>query len=142
MFISPMLLQTAPGPFSHSDFIYEPKIDGHRMIYSQQNGKVRLYTRHNNDSTRQYPELKLPFTDDIILDGEVACVDPATGVSDFESVMSRFQARRVDKIKQLTTTMPAYFGIFDILMYKGQDLTGLPLLRRKEILAEIISPLQ
>lgn len=33
-----MLLQTATGPFSHSDFIYEPKIDGHRLIYSQESG--------------------------------------------------------------------------------------------------------
>lgn len=35
MFISPMLLQTAAGPFSSNDYIYEPKIDGHRLIYSQ-----------------------------------------------------------------------------------------------------------
>ncbi|MDF9845405.1 ATP-dependent DNA ligase [Paenibacillus sp. PastF-1] len=140
MFISPMLLQTAPGPFSHSEFIYEPKIDGHRLIYSQQNGKIRLYTRHDNDCTRQYHELQLPFADDVILDGEVACVDPTTGVSDFESIMSRFSARRTDKITQLTGTLPAYYGIFDILQYKGQDLTGLPLMRRKEILARLALP--
>lgn len=140
MFISPMLLQTAPGPFSHSDFIYEPKIDGHRMIYSQQAGKVRLYTRHNNDCTRQYPELQLPFVEDVILDGEIACVDPATGVSDFEAVMSRFQARRADKIQQLTATLPAYYAIFDVLMHKGQDLRGLPLMQRKEILAGLALP--
>ncbi|GGF72670.1 SPBc2 prophage-derived DNA ligase-like protein LigB [Paenibacillus albidus] len=140
MFISPMLLQTASGPFSHSDYIYEPKIDGHRLIYSQQAGKVRLYTRHNNECTRQYPELQLSFDDDIILDGEVACVDPATGVSDFESVMSRFQARRADKVQQLTASLPAYYAIFDILQYKGQDLRGLPLLRHKEILAGLTLP--
>ncbi|QUL57594.1 ATP-dependent DNA ligase [Paenibacillus tritici] len=140
MFISPMLLQTASGPFSHSDYIYEPKIDGHRLIFSQQAGKVRLYTRHDNDCTPQYPELQLPFADDIILDGEVACVDPATGVSDFEAVMSRFQSRRADKIQQLIATLPAYYAIFDILHYKSQDLRGLPLLRRKEILAGLSLP--
>jgi DNA ligase-1 len=140
MFISPMLLQTAAGPFSHSDYIFEPKIDGHRLIYSQQSENVRLYTRHDNDCTRQYPELQLPFDDDVILDGEVACVDPATGVSDFESVMSRFQTRRADKIQQLTTTLPAYYAIFDVLQYKGQDLRGLPLMRRKEILAGLTLP--
>ncbi|MEK5417223.1 MULTISPECIES: ATP-dependent DNA ligase [Paenibacillus] len=128
MFISPMLLQTTAGPFSHSDFIYEPKIDGHRLIYSQESGKIRLYTRHNNDCTRQYPELHLPFAEDVVLDGEVACVDPTTGVSDFEAVMSRFQARRTDKITQLTGTLPVYYAIFDILMYKGKDLRGLHLM--------------
>ncbi|WP_238996477.1 hypothetical protein [Paenibacillus pinistramenti] len=59
-----MLLATAPGPFSDPRFIYEPKIDGHRLIYSQKSGNVRLYTRHNNDCARQYPELHLHFPDD------------------------------------------------------------------------------
>ncbi|MBY3621139.1 ATP-dependent DNA ligase [Acinetobacter sp. CUI P1] len=140
MFISPMLLQTAAGPFSHSDYIFEPKIDGHRLIFSQESGKIRLYTRHHNECTLQYPELHLPFTDDVILDGEVACVDPSTGVSDFESVMNRFQTRRAEKIVQLTGTLPAYYAIFDILMYKGQDVRGLPLMSRKEILAGLTLP--
>ncbi|OME46845.1 hypothetical protein BSK59_28795 [Paenibacillus odorifer] len=68
---------------------------------------MRLYTRHNSNCTRQYPELQLPFSDDVILDGEVACVDQTTGVSDFESAMSRFQSRKTDKIQQLTATLPA-----------------------------------
>ncbi|WP_150274270.1 ATP-dependent DNA ligase [Paenibacillus tepidiphilus] len=140
MFISPMLLQTAQGPFSHSNYIFEPKVDGHRLIFSQQMGNVRLYTRHDNDCTRQYPELQLPFEEDIILDGEVACVNPATGVSDFEAVMSRFQARRPDKIQQLKATLPVYYAIFDVLQYRGQDLRSLPLMQRKQILAGLKLP--
>lgn len=126
MFISPMLLETAPGPFSNSDFIFEPKVDGHRLIYSQRSDKVRLYTRHNNDCTQQYPELLLPFDSDIILDGEVACTDPLTGLNDFEAVMSRFSTRQHSKVQQLIKTLPATFAIFDILQYKGQDLRKLP----------------
>lgn len=140
MFIDPMLLATAPGPFSDPRYIFEPKIDGHRLIFSQQDGVIRLYTRHNNDCTRQYPELQLPFENDVILDGEVACVDPATGVSDFEAVMTRFQAKRADKVKRLTAELPAYYAIFDILMYRGQDLRRLPLTERKEILASLALP--
>lgn len=140
MFSDPMLLATAPGPFSDPRYIFEPKIDGHRLIFSQQDGVIRLYTRHNNDCTRQYPELQLPFENDVILDGEVACVDPATGVSDFEAVMTRFQAKRADKVKRLTAELPAYYAIFDILMYRGQDLRRLPLTERKEILASLALP--
>ncbi|MCA1295116.1 hypothetical protein LBW89_19060 [Paenibacillus sp. alder61] len=62
------------------------------------------------------------------LDGEIACVDPATGVSDFESVMTRFQAKRAGKIARLSATLPAYYAVFDILRYKGEDLRKLPLL--------------
>ncbi|MBQ4899379.1 ATP-dependent DNA ligase [Paenibacillus sp. Marseille-P2973] len=141
MFIDPMLLATAPGPFSDPRFLYEPKIDGHRLIFSQESGNVRLYTRHNNDCTRQYPEIAGGlFPHDIILDGEIACVDPMTGVSDFEAIMSRFQARRADKIARLTGTIPAYFAVFDALYYNGQDLRKLPLMKRKEILAGIPMP--
>lgn len=141
MFSDPMLLATAPGPFSDPRYIFEPKIDGHRLIFSQQDGGVRLYTRNNNDCTRQYPEIAgALFPHDIVLDGEVACVDPATGVSDFESIMTRFQARRADKIARLTGVLPAYYAIFDILMFKGQDLRRLPLMQRKEILASLVLP--
>lgn len=140
MFISPMLLEIAPGPFSHSDYIFEPKVDGHRLIYSQQSGVVRLYTRHNNDCTQQYPEILLPFDSDIILDGEVACTDPETGLNDFEAVMSRFSTRQQLKVQQLTKTLPATFAIFDILQYKGHDLRKLPLMERKAILQALHLP--
>lgn len=140
MFISPMLLETAPGPFSHSEYIFEPKVDGHRLIYSQEAGSVRLYTRHNNDCTRQYPELQLPFDADIILDGEVACTDPETGINDFEGVMSRFSTKQASKVQQLAKTLPATFAIFDILQYKRHDLRKLPLIERKAILHSLVLP--
>lgn len=141
MFIDPMLLATAPAPFSDSRFIFEPKIDGHRLIYSQKDGSVRLYTRHNNDCTRQYPEIAgALFLHDIVLDGEIACVDPATGISDFESVMTRFQAKKADKVAALTGSLPSTFVVFDVLHYNGNDLRRLPLMQRKEILASIPLP--
>ncbi|WP_339294326.1 ATP-dependent DNA ligase [Paenibacillus sp. FSL W7-1279] len=144
MFIEPTLLATAPGPFSDSRFIFEPKIDGHRLIFSQQNGIVRLYTRHINDCTRQYPEINgstgALFPHDIVLDGEIACVDPVTGNSDFEAVMTRFQAKKADKIAALAVRQPATYVIFDVLQYNGRDFRRLPLMERKEILAQIPLP--
>lgn len=140
MFISPMLLETAHSPFSHSNYIFEPKIDGHRLLFSQQKGNIRLYTRHETDCTGQYPELLFPFDDDIILDGEVACTDLETGTIDFELVMNRFQAKKAEKIKQLTTIQPVTYVVFDILQYKGKDLRKMPLMMRKEILSGIQMP--
>ena len=135
-----MLLETAAVPFSHSEYIFEPKVDGHRLIYSQQSESVRLYTRHHNDCTRQYPEIQLPFDHDIILDGEIACTDPTTGLNDFEAVMSRFSTRQHTKVVQLIKMLPATFAIFDILMFKGQDLRNLHLLERKAILHTLKLP--
>ncbi|RJG23359.1 RNA ligase family protein [Paenibacillus thiaminolyticus] len=140
MFIPPMLLETAQEPFSDPQYIYEPKFDGHRAILSCIRGQTRIYTRHNNECTRQYPELlAVPFEEDMILDGELVCIAPA-GAVDFEAVMTRFQARRSDSIQRLSSQLPATFVVFDILMYHGEDLRRLPLMQRKEILATASLP--
>ncbi|MGG1879348.1 ATP-dependent DNA ligase [Paenibacillus cisolokensis] len=140
MFIEPMLLATAPRPYSDPHHIYEPKIDGHRLLFSQKDGQIRLYTRHETECTRQYPELLTPFENDILLDGEVACTDSDTGLVDFENVMTRFQAKKEQRIRQLMGISPVTYVVFDILQYKGRDLRKLPLMQRKEILASISMP--
>ncbi len=131
-----MLLETSNNPFTHPDYIFEPKIDGHRLIYSRIDGVTRLYTRHNNDCTIQYPEIYDIAEDDIILDGEIACVNQ-TGAIEFESIMERFSAKKADKILSLSATLPANFIVFDILRYKKQDLQGWPLMKRKELLSRL-----
>ncbi|EHQ62309.1 ATP-dependent DNA ligase [Paenibacillus dendritiformis C454] len=140
MFIPPMLLETAEAAFNDDNYIFEPKFDGHRAILTHSGGRTHIYTRHNNECTRQYPELlSVPFTEDMILDGEIVCIDPV-GAVDFESVMTRFQARRSDSINRLMGQLPATFVVFDILMYRGEDLRGLPLMQRKEILTTASLP--
>ncbi|NEN83497.1 RNA ligase family protein [Paenibacillus elgii] len=137
MFIQPMLLQMSPRPFSHVDYVFEPKIDGHRLILSRiEGGQTRLYTRHHNDCSRQYPELNDVMLDDVILDGEVAATD-GTGAIDFEAVMERFSLRKTNRIRRAAEARPVNYVVFDILRLNGVDLTALPLYRRKEILASI-----
>lgn len=136
MFIEPMLLTKVEQPFDDEQYIYEPKIDGHRLILSRQNGVVRLYTRHHNECTRQYPELHaVPTDDDLVLDGEVCRIGPDDGI-DFESVMERFMMSKVGKIRAAAATNPVHMVVFDILQRNGQDLRGLPLMERKRILKE------
>lgn len=129
-FISPMLLEQIDNPFSDGRYIFEPKIDGHRMILSRCNGVTRLYTRHNNDVTSKYPEL-ISDGPDIVLDGELAAFDPETGIPDFELTMERFQSRR--------SRLSVSYVVFDILRYDGADLRGLPLMERKSILDRAIA---
>lgn len=138
MFISPMLLETSRTAFNDPRYIFEPKYDGHRLIYSCTNGTTRLYTRHDNECKRQYPEIINGLAaDDIILDGEVVVFDPNTGMVDFESVMSRFQARRDEKIRILSEALPVTYVVFDVLRYKGEDLRRLPLFERKRVLESV-----
>lgn len=140
MFMQPMLLEKRDQPFDDDRYIFEPKIDGHRLILSKIKGQVRLYTRHNNDCTRQYPELwNVPLDGDVILDGEVACIHPQTGFIDFESVMERFRMTKQARIKEAIARQPINFIVFDILQHNGQDLRNKPLFERKEILSRLLT---
>lgn len=142
MFIPPMLLEKSESPFNANTHIFEPKIDGHRLVLERKNGETRLWTRHRTDCTRQYPELwDVPIQgDDFILDGEVCALDPETGAIDFELVMERFQLKKHDKIESAVNHRPVQYVVFDILRHNGKDLRSLPLLARRSILLSVLEP--
>lgn len=141
MYIDPMLLEKCDAPFNSALHIFEPKIDGHRLILSRTNGETRLWTRHHNECTRQYPELwDVPVDGDVILDGEVCSLDPETGAVDFELVMERFQLKKHEKIQAAAKHRPVQFVVLDILFHNGKDLRGQPLLKRKSLLYSILKP--
>lgn len=131
MFISPMLLHKSDEPFDSSDYITELKLDGIRLIYSvDAAGKVRLYSRHNNEITAKFPELhSLDLPPGTVLDGELIVSD-SDGKPDFEAMMSRFLSSK--------STAPVSFVAFDVLQHRGERVTGLPLLERKELLANLV----
>lgn len=83
----PMLLEKSDKPFNSSTHIFEPKIDGHRLILP----RMKDETRHRTDCTHQYPELwNVPIEVNVVLDGELCAIDPETGSIDFVLVMERF----------------------------------------------------
>ncbi|WP_391572197.1 ATP-dependent DNA ligase [Cohnella sp.] len=143
MFLEPMLLDKRESPFDDDRYVFEPKIDEHRLLYSVDRGEVRLFTRHQNDVTRQYPELhSLPIADvsDTVLDGEVASINPETGTIEFERIMERFMLRKPLAIQLAAVREPVHFYAFDILRYCGKDLRASPLTERKKILTEAVRP--
>ena len=141
MFLPPMLPEKRETPFDDARYIFEPKIDGLRMIVSIENGKVRLYNRYRHDITEQFPELHpVPIADhsDAMLDGVAACIDPVTGKVEAEWIRERYLLRKPMSIRQGTVKQPVIFFAFDILRYRGEDLRARTLLERKEILANVL----
>ncbi|WP_312883416.1 ATP-dependent DNA ligase [Paenibacillus germinis] len=127
MFISPMLAYDAKDnkPFNSKNHIAELKLDGLRCIISNMD-KLYVYTRHNNLITNKFPELyNCPLPEGTILDGVLMVIDDQ-GKPDFEAMSTRFLSRK--------NKTPVIFCAFDILRYKGIDVTGLTLLGRKELL--------
>lgn len=130
--IRPMLPTLVKETPEGEKWLHEIKYDGYRIICRISDGQVRLYSRNQLDYTRKFPTLvsaveKLAL-DDAILDGEAVVIDPQ-GKTNFQSLQNY--------LKGLKGEAPVFF-IFDILWYAGYDLAGVPLLRRKELLAELL----
>ncbi len=142
MDITPMLAAAQrERPFDDSAFLFEPSIDGHRLLLEFRGGKPKLFTRHRNDVTRQYPELhNVPVREpvDVVLDGEVACVDPATGTVQFQWLMDRYRLRREPSIRDAKKLFPVRYFVFDLLFYNGMDLRKAPLWLRKRLLDALL----
>jgi DNA ligase-1 len=127
MFVSPMLLKRVDEPFDSDDYISELKFDGIRLLLTKFNNEIHLYTRHNNDVTAMFPEIYegLNIPDGTILDGEII-VPGENGAPDFESMMSRFRSSKGGHFVQ--------FCVFDVIYYKNENISSLPLMKRKELL--------
>ena len=141
MYMNPMFMQYCAQPFDDEQYLFEPLIDGQRLQLTMFGDKVGLYTRNHNDVTRQYPELHnvpLKSPSDIVLDGEVACVNPNTRQFDYNLLQQRFRLKRLPMIREAKLIIPVAYYVFDILYYNGSDLRNTPLYQRKQLLNEII----
>ncbi|MBD0380703.1 DNA ligase [Paenibacillus sp. WST5] len=122
-----MLVQNAKDnkPFNRKNDIVEQKLDGIRCLISKID-KLYIYSKHQQLITHKFPELhNCPFPEETIIDGELIVPDHQ-GNPDFEAMSARFFSTK-DKT-------PVIFYAFDILRYKGIDVTSLPLLERKDLL--------
>ena len=141
-FIQPQLAQPGRKAPAGDDWIHELKLDGYRIqirVVAGKNGasdppKVALITRTGLDWTHRMRGLaqaaaKLKV-ESCILDGEYVALDHE-GRSNFSDLQAAFQGG--GKKESLV-----YFA-FDLLHLNGHNVRELPLLKRKAILAELVS---
>jgi bifunctional non-homologous end joining protein LigD len=114
-------------------WVYELKFDGVRGLAVKQKGSVNFISRNNKTLTSRYPDLsralaRIPAKE-FMLDGEIVALDPE-GKPSFQLL----QASRIPG----SDPAPLFYYVFDALQLDGRDLTGLPLLRRKEIARSLL----
>ena len=84
--IKPMLATLASEPFSDPKRLFEPKLDGFRIMAFIRKGEVTLLTRNGNDYTPHYPwvaqDLAAYADSEMVVDGEMAALNDK-GVPDF-----------------------------------------------------------
>lgn len=88
---SPMLLVSANEPFQKKDWVFEPKLDGMRIIAIVKQPQVWLFSRSGRNVTTIFPEVCNSlgrFPGSFILDGELIASD-ADGRPNFEALQNR-----------------------------------------------------
>ncbi len=128
-------------PFSRAGWVFEIKYDGYRLLGHSGAGQATLISRNGNDLTAVFPEVaqalaKLPYGS-VLLDGEVVVNGP-DGMPSFQQIQKRGRLQRPGDIAAASVALPATWYAFDLLAFEGYDLRGVPLLRRKEILREVL----
>jgi len=138
--LPPMLATLVEAPPKGSGWIYEPKLDGVRVLVHVTGGKVRLWSRNRKPLEGGYPELvtalETASRGDAVLDGEIVAIDPDTGLSSFARLQQRMQLR--DAVRAARTGVAVRLYLFDCLYYEGVDLTNLPLVDRKKVLRDVV----
>ena len=123
------LVKEAPGG---DDWLHEIKLDGYRILAGIEGGRARLVSRNGNDWTQRFAPvaegLRPIAAASALLDGEVAVLDER-GITSFHGLQSAAS----------TPASKLHYFVFDLLHLDGQDLTGVPLVERKEALRALLA---
>lgn len=112
--LSPMLAtEGSVANLKASQWAFEGKWDGYRVLVDADHGTVRLRSRRGRDVTKEYPQLHAlaaDFTDHrMVLDGEAVALDE-DGVPNFSEMQNRVRATRIQ------------YWAFDLLYLDGRSL--------------------
>ena len=132
-FVEPMLATLSKSPPAGDRWLHEIKFDGYRLQAHIEDGEVRLWTRGGLDWTEKFGDgvrealRNLPARTALI-DGELV-VENQSGVSEFSLLQADLSEGRLDRF--------AYYA-FDCLYLDGYDLREAALIRRKELLNQLV----
>ncbi|WP_134702095.1 RNA ligase family protein [Ammoniphilus sp. YIM 78166] len=137
--IQPMRVSMGSQAFDDPAFIFEPKMDGGRLLVHKSGERVEVYARNGKCVSDKFPELingaKEMKANTFILDGEGVVI--RGGRSNFDDFSYRGRLADPFKIGKAQSTHPVHFVAFDVL-YTNQDITGEPLMDRKRRLQELL----
>jgi bifunctional non-homologous end joining protein LigD len=141
--LSPMLAETGDAPFTHPDWMYEPKLDGYRILATIEGERVELRSRRGLDLTPVFPgvasELGEQAVSGMVLDGEIVAFG-RDGRPSFDALQDRAQLKTPGEIAAAERTTPCVFYCFDLLHFAGINLRDAPYVARRRYLAQCLLP--
>jgi DNA ligase-1 len=135
--------------YYNKPLICEYKYDGIRLQMHKFDNKVRLFSRNLVDITYAFPELVKAATEstigttdttihnqvvDFILDGELIAFKNDRPLH-FQELQKRL--RRKNVTDDITTEIPIYYIVYDIMYFKDNQVLKKSLLDRKNILSTV-----
>ena len=129
-FQPPQLATLVDAVPTGSDWIHEYKYDGYRLLIATAGGAATAWTRKGNDWSDKFRSIvraasKLPAG--CLIDGEAVALDKK-GKPSFQLLQSTLKGGEADLA----------FYAFDLLVDRGEDISGLSNLERKERLAALL----
>jgi bifunctional non-homologous end joining protein LigD len=111
---------------SGTDWGYQLKWDGVRLLSRLEGGKVELFSRQLLNKTSLYPEavqsLESLQDQECLLDGEAVMFDQSKQRPNFSQILQR---ERSGSVRTRADSQFLYV-LFDLLYWKGEDLRSLP----------------
>jgi len=137
-------LKTALEAFEHP--ILEYKYDGMRLLIHKKDDKIWLFTRRLENVSNAFPDLvqlckKAIKAKECIIDGEALGIHPKTGrPMPFQALSTRI--KRKHDIEKAAKEIPVQINLFDAVYINGENLMGLPLKERRDLLKKIFKPIK
>ncbi len=117
------------------EWLHEIKFDGYRLLCFIED-KIKFITRGQQDWTSKFEKLasqmrKLKELQGTVLDGEVVALDQN----------NHFNFQMLQNALHHDKKIHLVYYVFDLIYYKGKDISHLELLERKKILKKILAKL-
>jgi bifunctional non-homologous end joining protein LigD len=144
-------LATAAGGEPGSEWFYEQKFDGVRLLAFVRDGEVRLRTRKHVPVDDAFPELTAALRDNarsnLVVDGEVVALNG--DATSFSRLQGRLGLGLTPRGRPRPdpgrgphpgqgSRVPVCLYLFDLLSVDGHDLRQLPLRARKQLLVNAL----
>ena len=141
--LAPMLAEPGETPFNRAGWMWEPKLDGYRVLAFIDEHGVRLRSRRGLELAPQFPQLVAELAKQnagsMILDGELVAFD-ASGRPSFAALQDRAQLKTEREIAAADLTLPVVMCCFDLLHFAGVDLRKSSYRDRRRYLAQCLLP--
>ncbi len=141
--LAPMLAEAGDAPFNRADWMWEPKLDGYRVLAFIDEHGVKLRSRRGLELAANFPrlaaELGKQAARGMILDGELVAFD-ASGKPSFAALQNRAQMKTEQEIAAADQSAPVVFCCFDLLHFAGIDLRKSCYADRRRYLAQCLLP--